>query len=223
VVQGAQFADLPTTTKAPTLLVIHETVTRSAETTFRVLKRRGLSVQLVGAPDGRLIQHADLGARAQHAGTARNPISVGIEVVNPYYPRLAPSKGSPWTEAIDAPWAHEKRYLMPTREQAESCAAWIAFATAPGSPVGATREWPGLSGGFMAMGRVKAPLRRGIVAHCYFGHADGAWLVLYAWLRIVAGMDTATAYSEATRRATGVRRVDIRDLGASPPKALTAL
>ena len=53
----------------------------------------------------------------------------------------------------------------------------------------------------------------GIYAHTYFHHADGAWLALYAWLRLEAGMRECIAYEEAIRRATGVRRhVDLADL-----------
>jgi hypothetical protein len=211
VIQGPQFAGLPMMPKPPTALLIHESVTRSADFSFKVLTKRNLSVQTVISETGDFIQHADLFARAQHAGAARNPIAIGCEVTNPYYEHLL-KPGLVWADVIDAPWAHKGRYVLPTPAQAETCSRWIDFATAPGSPVGVPREWPGLSGGFMSMGRVKAPLRRGIVAHCYFAHADGAWLVLYAWLRIVCALGPAAAYAEAKRRATGVRMVDLREM-----------
>jgi hypothetical protein len=52
----------------------------------------------------------------------------------------------------------------------------------------------------------------GIYAHRYFAdHQDGPWLVLYAWLRLVAQLDPATAYAEALRRAVGVDNVDLSD------------
>ena len=38
----------------------------------------------------------------------------------------------------------------------------------------------------------------------YFGHADGAWLVLYSWLRMEAGLDPTEAHAQAVQRATGV-------------------
>ena len=58
----------------------------------------------------------------------------------------------------------------------------------------------------------------GIYAHHYFGHADGAWLVLYAWLRLEAGLDPAAAYEEAANRATGAKgSVDVSDL-LKPPR-----
>jgi hypothetical protein len=41
--------------------------------------------------------------------------------------------------------------------------------------------------------------------------------VLYAWLRLEAGLAPCAAYEEAVRRATGVRkRVDLADLVAPP-------
>jgi hypothetical protein len=53
----------------------------------------------------------------------------------------------------------------------------------------------------------------GVLAHHYFGHADGAWLVLYAWMRLEAGLAPEVAFNEAVRRAEGARRaVDVRDL-----------
>lgn len=77
------------------------------------------------------------------------------------------------------------------------------------------RTWRGLSGTRLAMSRLADGDQRvpGIYAHTYFHHADGAWLVLYAWLRLEAGMPECIAYEEAIRRATGVRRfVDLADL-----------
>ncbi|ACY13224.1 hypothetical protein Hoch_0586 [Haliangium ochraceum DSM 14365] len=38
-----------------------------------------------------------------------------------------------------------------------------------------------------------------------FHHADGAWLVLYAWLRLEAGLPPCVAYEEAIRRGSDVR------------------
>lgn len=210
--QGAPFRVLPARART-TCLVVHETVTRTAAAAHRVLTRRGLSVQLVTTESGAIIQHADLVARAEHAGSARNAIAIGNEVVNPYYPRHLPKRDSAWSDVIDAPWAHEKRYVLPTPASAEACSRWIAWQTSDACPelVRVPRVWPGLADGRMAMGRV-SPARVGILAHTYFGHADGAWLVLYAWLRLEAGLDEAPAYAEAMRRATGVRRAEVRDL-----------
>ncbi|MCZ2126611.1 MAG: N-acetylmuramoyl-L-alanine amidase, partial [Anaerolineales bacterium] len=69
-----------------TELVVHETVTRSVVDTVRVLKKRGLSVQLVLGPDGALTQHGDLATDILWHASQHNGASFGVEVVNPYYP-----------------------------------------------------------------------------------------------------------------------------------------
>jgi hypothetical protein len=206
-----------------TELVIHETVTRSVDSTIAVLKKRGLSVHLVLGPDGELTQHGDLVSDVLwHAGPAHNGPSFGVEVVNPYYPRLL-RKGLPWERTIKAPWAHEGQYVLPTPAQAEAVASlvrWTTSAPAPGLEV--PRRWVGLRAGIMQLGPVAEAVKAtpGVLAHHYFGHADGAWLVLYAWLRLEAGLSPETAFDEAARRATGARRsVDVRDLLAATPVA----
>lgn len=209
--------------RAATELVIHETVTRDAASTVAVLQRRGLSVHLVIGPDGAITQHGDLATDVLwHAGAAHNITSFGIEVVNPYYPRLL-RKSLPWDTTIRAPWAHEGQYVLPTPAQAEVTTALIRWATsspAPGMKV--PRRWPGLRDGRVQLGPLAATAKAtpGILAHHYFGHADGAWLVLYAWLRLEAGLSAATAFAEAKRRATDARRaVDVRDLISTPALA----
>jgi len=217
-----RFASKGTRTRA-TELVIHETVTRSADSTIAVLKKRGLSVHLVLGPDGVLTQHGDLATDVLwHAGPAHNGPSFGVEVVNPYYPRLL-RKGLPWERSIKAPWAHEGLYVLPTPAQAEavaSLARWTTSAPAPGLEV--PRRWPGLRSGSFQLGPLAEASRAlpGVLAHHYFGHADGAWLVLYAWLRLEAGLSPGVAFEEAVRRATGVRRAaDVRDLLPATPVA----
>jgi len=201
-------------------LVLHETVTRSAADAVRVLDRRGLGVHFIIAEDGSVDQHADPALdRLAHAGRFHNPTSVGIEVTNPYYPRYL-RRGLPWSRVIDAPWAHEKRYVLPTPEQAEAAAQLTAWLTSPAAAgLSIPRTWVGLIGTQLEMGRIESARRAtpGVMAHTYFGHADGAWLVLYAWLRLEAGLAPCTAYEEAARRAEGVRRVDLSDLWARVP------
>ena len=188
--------------------IVHETVTHSVPDTVEVLRRRNLGVHLIMGPDGEITQHGDLADdRLGHAGP-HNPASVGIEVVNPYYPRYLRS-GLPWTRVIKAGWAHEGRYVVPTPQQAEAVAQLIGWITSPAAQgLAIPRTWIGLSNGKMAMNRVPGAelLRPGIYAHAYFGHADGAWLVLYAWLRIQKGRSPSTAYEEAIRLATTSQR-----------------
>lgn len=198
-----------------TELVIHETVTRSVDSTIAVLKKRGLSVHLVMGPVGEITQHGDLATDILwHAGPLHNRASFGIEVVNPYYPSYL-KPGLPWTRAIKAPWADKGEYVVPLPAQCEAVAQlvkWTLSAPAPGIAV--PRVWPGLRDGFFTLGLVAAaekPLP-GILAHQYFGHADGSMLVLYAWLRLEAGLAVDVAFQEAVKRTTGVRRADVRDL-----------
>lgn len=196
-------------------IILHETVTRSVDSTVKVLLKRKLGVQLIVGPDGEITQHGDLAHdRLAHAGGHNGP-SVGIEVVNPYYPKYASAK-LPWKRIIDAPWAHQRRYVVPTPEQAEATAQLVQLLTS-GDMDGLSipKTWRGISGTCLAMSRIRDGDQRvpGIYAHTYFHHADGAWLVLYAWLRLEAGMTECMAYEEAIRRATGVRRyVDLADI-----------
>jgi len=196
-------------------LILHETVTRSTAATVSVLIKRKLGVQLIVGPDGEVTQHGDLAHdRLAHAGGHNGP-SVGVEVVNPYYPKYTSAK-LPWQRVIDAPWAHQKRYVVPMPEQAEATTELLRLLTA-GDIAGLAIPpvWRGLTENRLSMNRLAdGDVRKpGIYAHTYFHHADGAWLVLYAWLRIEAGMSACDAYDEAIRRATGVRRyVELADL-----------
>lgn len=202
-----------------TEVIVHESVTRSAEDTVAVLERRRLGVHLIVAPDGCVTQHGDLAHdRLAHAGGHNGP-SVGIEVVNPYYPKYL-RDDLPWSRVIDAPWAHRDRYVVPTPEQAEATARLVGWLTSrDGAGLSIPRYWRGLDDTHLAMGRVPdGDVRHpGIWAHTYFHHGDGAWPVLYAWLRLEAGLAPCVAYEEAVRRATGERRrVDVGDLVAPP-------
>jgi hypothetical protein len=204
-----------------TELVIHETVTRSVDSTIAVLKKRGLSVHLVMGPDGALTQHGDLATDILWHASQHNAPSFGVEVVNPYYPSYL-KPGLPWSRVIKAPWAHKGEYVLPTPAQAEAVAALVRWTTsAPAAGIEVPRRWPGLRDGRFALGLVEAAAKPlpGVLAHHYFGHADGAWLVLYAWLRVEVGLEPDVAFEEATKRATGVRRADVRDLLPTPAVA----
>ena len=213
-----RFSGRDRTGRAVTEVVVHESVTRSAADTVSVLKRRKLGVHLIVAPDGGITQHGDLALdRLAHAGGHNGP-SVGVEVVSPYYPQYL-RDDLPWSRVIDAPWAHHGRYVLPTPEQADATARLVGWLTSSAAGLSIPRTWRGLEGTRLAMGRVSDGDQRrpGVWAHHYFHHADGAWLVLYAWLRLEAGLTSCTAYEEAARRATGARRnVDVADLAAPP-------
>jgi hypothetical protein len=174
--------------------------------------------------EGTVFQHGDLAEVMQHAGPDHNPASVGIEVVNPYYPRDLKTT-SPWRRVITAPWAHEGLYVVPTLAQAETTAKLVAWLTsAPHPALGIPRRWPGLRDGLFSMSRLKASRAGdGIYAHLYFGHADGAWLALYTWLRLEAGLPPTEAYVEAVRRASRVRdAANVQDLLPAASSASSA-
>lgn len=184
--------------------VVHETVTRSVTETVAVLNQRRLGVHLIMGPKGEITQHGDLREDLLWHASQHNPLSVGIEVVNPYYPKFLKS-GMPWTQVIPASWAHEGRYVVPTPQQAEALCQLILWITSPSARgLSIPRTSIGLSGNTLAMGRTAGAdkLRPGIYAHTYFGHADGAWLVLYAYLRIEKGRAPNQAYAEAIQLAT---------------------
>jgi hypothetical protein len=106
---------------------------------------------------------------------------------------------------------------------AEAVAALVRWTTSASTPgIAVPHVWPGLRDGRFALGLVpaaaKAPLP-GVLAHQYFGHADGSMLVLYAWLRLEAGLAPDVAFEEAVKRTTGVRRADVRDLLPTPAVA----
>ena len=197
-----------------TELVIHETVTTSVKTTNAVLHRRKLGVHFIVGPYGAITQHNDLALdRVAHA-PPHNKRSVGIEIVTPYYAALL-GEGQPWKQVIDAKWAHKKRYVVPTLEQAEATCRLIEWLTSDKAiPLAIPRRWLAVKKTRLVMGRLltgRLP-RPGIYAHTAFGHADGAWPELYSWLRIEAGLETAAAYAEAIRRATGnIRLVELGD------------
>ena len=150
-----RFAGRDRSGRAVTEVVVHESVTRSAEATVRVLVRRGLGVHLVVAPDGRVTQHGDLAHdRLAHAAGHNGP-SVGIEVVSPYYPAYL-RDGLPWRRTLEAPWAHRGRYVLPTPEQAEALARLVGWLTSPEAEgLAIPRRWVGLDGTRLAMGRVE--------------------------------------------------------------------
>jgi hypothetical protein len=214
-----------------TEVILHETVTRSHDATVKVLQPatagnpggRGLGVHFIVEADGMVYQHGDLATDLLwHAGQHNGP-SVGIEVVNPYEPRFMPAKG-PWTTVIVAPWAAGGKYVVPTKAQLEATACLVVFLTmkTDESPpeLQIPARWIGLNGTKLIMGPVlgATKLVPGIYAHQYFHHADGSFLVLYSFLRIVCGLSVDDAYSESIRRATGARGVvDLTDLFDANP------
>lgn len=193
---------------APDEIVVHESVTRSMETTQRILARRGLGVHFMIDRSGRVTQHADpVGDVCWHMPT-RNHRSVGIEVVNPYEPRHMPD-----APAIDdAPWAHGNSYVLPTRAQIR---AFVELMDGLHEHMQISREIRGLVGDVYHLHQIPtgSPSRPrfvdpapGVWAHHHIGgHSDGAWPVLVLAL-MQRGDCIDTAYDRAVELARGVRR-----------------
>jgi hypothetical protein len=211
-----------------TEVVVHETVTSSWQETVQVLMPaspsnpggRGLGVHFIADYDGTIYQHGDLLTDELWHGSQHNGPSVGIETVNPYEPSLAP-KNSPWKDVItNAPWAAGGKYLVPTPEQSESVFKLILWMLTPASNLTIPLAFRGLDGNTMVMGPY-APCKNlapGIYAHHYFGHADGAWLNLYIFLR-TRGMDPDTARSTAIQLATGAHSSGVDISAYAAPQA----
>lgn len=202
------------TAKEVTEVVIHETVTQSWQATVAVLQERGLGVHLIVSYDGTVYQHADLAEDETWHASEHNPMSVGIETVNPFEKQYLPKLNPPWENSIQVPWVGDNPYIVATPEQSESVCQVIDWLSSPASTLSIPKNWIGLQGGqSMFMNRMKVSEQGpGIYAHRYFAdHQDGPWLVLYTWLRLVAQLDPATAYAEALRRAVGVESVDLSD------------
>jgi len=191
-----------------TELIVHESVTWSRADTERVLLRRGLGIHLMVDVDGHVTQHGDLADdRLAHAAGHNGP-SVGLEVITPYYPpKLRWRGGRHGRKVIKAPWAHKRRYVVPTKLQLESVAMLIEALTGDAAPLAIPRAWVGLRNGRLRMGLLGNGRTRqsGIWAHHYSAHADGAFPVLYAYLRIEEGLPITQAYARAVELATGAR------------------
>ncbi len=209
-------------TSAVTEVVVHETVTRSWQGTVHVLMPsspsnpggRGLGVHFIADHDGTIYQHGDLATDMLWHASQHNGPSVGIETVNPYEPSLAPPNG-PWKDVIEnAPWAAGGKYLVPTPEQSEAIFRLILWMLTPDSTLSIPLTFRGLEGSILSMGPF-APakdLAPGIYAHHYFGHADGAWLNLYLFLR-TQGLEPDVARAKAIELATGAHSTGI-DVGS---------
>ena len=197
-----------------TEFIIHESVTRSRETTIAVLQERRLGVHLIIDSDGSVTQHGDLQTdRLAHAGGHNGP-SIGVELVTPYYPNRR-KDDDPWRRVIDAPWAHRGEYAVPSFEQVEALAVLTRWLLSDRCPLAIPSEWIGLESRAFRMARVPGAEQRGpgVYAHTYFHHADGAFPTLYAWMRVVGGIAPSRAYEEAIRRVTDVQRqVNVSDL-----------
>lgn len=197
-----------------TEIVVHGSVTTSVERTVRVLKGRkgrdgkplGLSTHVAIGPDGAKHLTADLDTRAVHCHQ-HNGVSVGIDLVEPYYPHARGVRGEAiWPRMIAAPWAHGGVYVLPTLASVEALVEVLRYLTSPESGLNVPLVFVGVRGSRFRMGLLDDHDQRrpGIWAHHQAGdHSDGAWPCLVAYLALVQGMPVAAAYETAAQLATG--------------------
>lgn len=188
-------------------LVIHETVSTNVQKTVDVLKNRktkrgklGYGIHFIVGHDGKVTQHGDLLQDYFYHANQHSGPSVGIEVLNPVKPSKLTGK-MPWKRVIKAGWVREGRYVVPLLEQAETVTKlirWLTNLKLPGFDI--PRHWIGqTNSGKLAMNRYSKARRKnpGIYAHTYFNHSDGAWLILYSYLRLELGYSPSAAYEKA--------------------------
>lgn len=215
--------DFPPEGRRPhvTQIAVHESVGHDGDvledepgekddSTEATLRRRGLGLHfMIGVhQDGHalVVQHNDLQDELHHTGGPVNDLSVGIEVIGPYY-----NAKNQWSKVIDAPWAHKGRYALALPVQCE--ALWgLVSALTEATQSGAVgmkipRQFWGIeAGNRFRMGEMPKAFARstpGILAHHQYGHhADGAFPVLYCVLR-AGGRSPSDAYQRAVTLATG--------------------
>jgi hypothetical protein len=224
IVQNKPFRVPKKRTRKVTKILCHESVTTDddvatdKDSTERILRKKKCGVHVMcDAGDGQLVQHNDLSTDVLWHASNHNVDSVGVEIIDPYYETYLPKDG-PWSQVIDAPWAHKGRYVVPTLAQLTT---WVRFVLAITNVCAGLleipRTWPGVRDGKMAMTRLSwLPKNKGkrqdvirstpgIWAHGYTEHSDGFFPVLFAWLVIEGGCDYEEALDKAVELATGAR------------------
>lgn len=168
---------------------------------------RNLGVHFIVDYDGSIYQHGDIETDLLwHAGK-HSDRSVGTELVNPYYPAWMPKKNSPWSQVIDAPWAHQGKYVVPTIQSLEANFLLTEWLISEHSGLKIPRDWKSIIGNKYDMDRISNGEKPspGIWSHVCFGHADGAFPTLYNWLRSERGLNSQYAFTETLKLTTGAR------------------
>ena len=166
-------------TQPPEHIVIHESVTRSRESTVRILKGKGYGVHFMIDADGSITQHCDPMTESPTHANQLNSSSIGIEIVNPYYPHLW---GDPWFVLEPAQWwTHvpkdkDPEWVAPTEKQIQACSALVSWLCEqiPSVPLEFPTKDLGPRKTRIKGWKDKAKPKPGIVAHRDFAsHADG--------------------------------------------------
>lgn len=181
-------------------IVLHESVTRTVQSTVTTLAARGCGVHIIVDPLGVPTQHVSLERACAHSEgfgkpSLHNERSIAIEVVNPYYGPLA----LPDQQVINAVWAHKGRYAVPPPDQLEG--VWMVVQRLtydPALPIpthqSAELKWvprvfPGVQRKYLVgprhfyWGRIKKHEVPGVMAHHRWYHADALFVEHYCLLR----------------------------------------
>lgn len=188
---------------APDAIVVHESVTQTMKACVATLKAKGYGVHYTIDVDGTVHKTGDPSHVLAHAG-AWNARSIGVEIINGYYPSLANKNQA----TIRAKWAHKGFYAIPYQKQLEALANLLAVHI----DTQGISTWLGeidlgirngkQQGTGCRLGRVPGiQPSPGVAAHHYFAHADGAFPVAYAHARIVRGLSSIEALGAVTTQA----------------------
>ncbi len=166
--------------------VLHETAGRSAAGCKKTLLKKGYGVHLILGRDGVVSCHGDLANDVMVHANQLNKTSIGIEVVNPYAPKIA--RGMEY-ETIPAKWwtwcspKSDRRYVLPTDAQMETLLKIVPFLC---KRLEIPYAFPtiGLNAVKRKIKGWRIPPRAkpgpGVVAHGDFAsHADGRYLLEY--------------------------------------------
>ena len=72
--------------RKPKMFVCHWDAALSADSCYKILKKRGLSIHFTIDNDGTIFQYLDMNHIAYHCGK-HNPTTVGVEISNAFYPK----------------------------------------------------------------------------------------------------------------------------------------
>lgn len=72
--------------RKPKMFVCHWDAALSADSCYRILRKRGLSIHFTIDNDGTIFQYLDMNHIAYHCGK-HNPTTVGVEISNAFYPK----------------------------------------------------------------------------------------------------------------------------------------
>lgn len=165
-------------------LVLHETTGNSALRCQNTLLKKGYGVHLILSRQGLITCHNDLTDEVTIHANQLNKTSVGIEIVNPFYPSHSKDDKD---RIIDAEWwthckpKSDRRYVLPSKEQLNTLDLLIPFLCLE---LNIPFEFPtrhlNRKQRKIKNWRFRAKPKPGIVAHQDFSkHADGRFPLEY--------------------------------------------